>query len=154
MKKPVTAVLATLLLTGLAAGQWTFLDEEKVENEIHSQINDEREERGRKALKKDPELGMAARDHSWTMMEQWRLFHTENLLKTLRQNRPECWTFAENIAYTYSYGDEKSVAKDLTEMWMNSPPHRHYILQERFRLTGIGIVQAGPYVLATQNFCG
>lgn len=51
------------------------------------------------------------------------------------------WMVGENIAWG---GGSYATPKSIVRMWMNSPPHRHNILDARFREIGIGIARGTP----------
>ncbi|MEA2351718.1 MAG: hypothetical protein QOJ14_132 [Thermoleophilaceae bacterium] len=51
------------------------------------------------------------------------------------------WTVGENIAWG---GGSYATPRSTVEMWMNSPPHRHNILDPHFREIGIGIARGTP----------
>jgi uncharacterized protein YkwD len=51
------------------------------------------------------------------------------------------WMVGENIAWG---GGSYATPKSIVRMWMNSPPHRHNILDPRFREIGIGIARGTP----------
>lgn len=130
------------------------MDASEIERQVYRQINQERKARGIEPLEYNPDLSNEAQNHSDTMADEKRLFHTNSLLSTFRGNGVKCNYAAENVAYAYSLGrSEAQIADRLVDMWMNSPGHRRNILNDRPDQTGIGVSITGPYVLATQNFC-
>lgn len=157
MKKLAVAVLVTIAFTSMATaytGNTGELSEWRIEAEIYNNINEERTQRGLEPLRYKPGFSYEARDHSESMADQNRMFHTDGILRSLDSD--DCWSAAENVAYTYSFNkDEAEVADRLVDMWMNSPGHRYNILNEDYTYTGIGIEAGNSYQFyATQNFCG
>ncbi len=48
--------------------------------------------------------------------------------------------------------EQKDLAVDVTQGWMNSPPHKRNIMDGEFNESGIGIVYVNGYIIATQSF--
>lgn len=63
-------------------------------------------------------------------------------------------TTGENIYQFPARRDQKKLAKNLVDGWMNSPGHRANILHPGFRYLGVGIARSGDSIYATQNFGG
>ena len=63
-------------------------------------------------------------------------------------------TTGENIYQFLARRDQKKLAKNLVDGWMNSPGHRANILHSGFKYLGVGIARSGDSVYATQNFGG
>lgn len=150
-------------------------DREKVEQQIHSRINEIRTSRGLSPLDYDEELEKIAREHSEDMASRNHLSHLsfngDELQDRYRDAGYNCgiraggmiYQGAENIAKSYYetaieggeyYSDEEELAEGFVEQWMNSPGHRENILKRYWRREGIGIVMGeDDAVFATQNFC-
>jgi len=65
-------------------------------------------------------------------------------------------TVGENIMEadgTMEFGAE-AFAKAAVEGWMNSPGHRHNILNPRYSLSGVGVAKMGGQAVAAQIFFG
>lgn len=120
------------------------------ENRLVELHNEARTQRGLEPLCVNPTLTQAARAHSQDMIDKDYFAHTSPSGETLggRLKRfgytPEgyhFWKVGGNIAW--HSGPEPKPEK-MVEGWMNSPPHRHNILDEDFRQIGIGTA-AGEY---------
>ena len=115
--------------------------------ELH---NEARTQRGLEPLCVNPTLTEAARAHSKDMIEKDYFAHTSPSGGSLGERlkrfgyTPEgyrFWKVGGNIAW-HSGGELQP--ENMFEGWMNSPPHRHNILEEDFRQIGIGTA-AGEY---------
>jgi uncharacterized protein YkwD len=163
MKKRTTALIGLIAVTALLGASSASaahyrssdsLDEEEVQQRVHELINEERTSRGLEEMEYTAPLVDVADTHSEDMAENWYFGHMRGLIAKYREAGYQCFSAAENIAYTYNFqGDEDRVANQLVDMWMNSPGHRSNILSSSFEDHGIGIAAKGPYVFATQEFC-
>jgi uncharacterized protein YkwD len=147
-----------------------------VEREIHNAINDRRAERGLSQLDYDAELATIAQNHSDDMATNDFLSHTGSDGSTMedryQQAGYDCQvptgnggyaTGAENVAQTWYrteieggeyYSSAEDLAEGIVEQWMASAGHRENIVQEYWRMEGIGVtVTENNEVYATQNFC-
>ncbi len=115
--------------------------------ELH---NEARTQRGLEPLCVDPTLTEAARAHSEDMIEKDYFAHTTpgggSLGERLKRfgYTPEgyrFWKVGGNIAW---HSGAEPEPENMFEGWMNSPPHRHNILEEDFRQIGIGTA-SGEY---------
>ena len=52
------------------------------------------------------------------------------------------WMVGENLHWTTA---ERSTPADVVEAWMNSAPHRKYLLKRRFRDLGVATARGTPY---------
>jgi len=161
------------------------LDIGKIEFAIHNRINEIRQQRGLSRLKMAKKLRQAAEIHSTDMAQRGYFAHEspegEGFQARYEQAGYSCRvdtgvgneyaTGAENIAYTWAYGEvnidggpdrsyngnETKIAHGIVEWWMNSPGHRENILRDYWEYEGIGVatanVDGGVKVYATQNFC-
>ena len=116
---------------------------EALENEVIKLVNAERTKRGLSKLTTNSKMAAASDKRAKEISTKFS--HT-------RPNGKSCFTvFAEcgiktgyageNIAYNYS-----SAAKDVVNMWMNSPGHKDNILNSKFKTIGVGLyVKEGRY---------
>ena len=116
---------------------------EALENEVIKLVNAERTKRGLSKLTTNSKMAAASDKRAKEICTKFS--HT-------RPNGKSCFTvFAEygiktgyageNIAYNYS-----SAAKDVVNMWMNSPGHKDNILNSKFKTIGVGLyVKEGRY---------
>jgi uncharacterized protein YkwD len=113
-------------------------------------INAERRGHGLRALRLDPRLSKAARDHSRDMVRRRYFAHTspdglspaDRVRGTGYLRAARAWTVGENIAWAW-HGRE--TAASVMRGWMGSPPHREEILRPSFRDVGIGVVAGVPH---------
>ncbi len=113
-------------------------------------VNQERTERGLKALAADPEMTRLARKHAADMFARGYFSHISpegaNPFDRMRK---------ENVAFKAA-GENLALAQTLQIAHtglMNSPGHRANILSPRFGRVGIGILDGGIYgFMITQNF--
>ncbi len=120
------------------------------ENRLVGLHNESRTQRGLEPLCVNPTLTEAARAHSRDMIEGDYFAHATPGGATLgdRLKRfgytPEgyrFWKVGGNIAW---HSGAEPQPENMFEGWMNSPPHRHNILEEDFRQIGVGTA-AGEY---------
>jgi uncharacterized protein YkwD len=124
-------VLPVATLTVFLAPSATVDAASSAENKMRQLINQERTERGRKALAmNDPLVGIARR-HSRDMAADGRIYHNPNLGTALRFTNASGW--GENVGYGVS-------VSHLHNLFMNSAPHRKNILNGSFDRVGVGIV--------------
>ncbi len=111
--------------------------------------NQERSSRGIPALKWDASLAEAARGHALRMAQQNTLSHQfpgePDLPTREKQAGARMSAAAENIAVGPS-------AVVIHTGWMNSPPHRHNLLDPRSNSIGISVVQQGENFFAVEDF--
>lgn len=168
--------LGGLLIAGSFAmqAQETPLSTHDVEQAIHDNVNEIRDEEGLSELEYDNDLSQIANQHSEDMAANDVFSHTgsdgDDLQDRYREAGYSCRQATggrqgggENILQTYyersvSGGDEYETADELadgiTEQWMDSDEHRANILRASYRKQGIGVVVTDSgTVYATQNFC-
>ncbi|MCA9459507.1 MAG: CAP domain-containing protein [Nanoarchaeota archaeon] len=145
-----------------------------IELAVFSQINEIRRDRDFNELEWDPMLAKLARGHSFDMVENKYLNHT-NLhgdgpnerakligLKTRIETETKIYDgIGENIGFmpkgiVQDVGvliTNEDVAFAMVLQWMLSEPHKKNILDDDYRFTGVGVVYdgKGSYYL-TQNF--
>lgn len=112
-------------------------------------LNRERGKRGLSRVRGDAKLRRAATLHSRDMVRRRYFDHVTPGGQTLvhRARRVKyltarsSWFLAENIAY--GSGRRGSPAS-IVRQWMNSPPHRANILNQRVRDVGVGVAIGSP----------
>lgn len=112
-------------------------------------INVERRKHGLRALRLEPRLSKAARDHSRDMVRRRYFSHTtpdgigfaERIRGAGYLTTSRRWRVGENIAWGWRRRD---AAARIVREWMHSPPHREEILEPSFRDVGIGAVAGTP----------
>lgn len=132
---------------------------------IFNLTNIERKKRGLRSLEFDYRLKVAARQHSYEMLEENYLSHgSSNMLsKTMSQriynSGLPILKVGENIAEDVGdlipflfKRDLDSLAKRIVKGWMESPRHRKNILRPDFTHMGIGSVVRGETHKVTQDF--
>lgn len=113
-------------------------------------VNEERMQRGLKALKPDPQLTMVARKHAADMFARSYFSHLSpegsDPFDRIREEKVEFIAAGENLALAQNLNIAHTGL-------MNSPGHRANILNPKFGRLGIGIQDGGIYgIMITQNF--
>ena len=107
-------------------------------------LNDIRRDKGLRALHEDRRLSTASQRHTNAMTEHNFFAHGDFVgrIRAARYLRgARGWTVGENIAWgSWDYATPKAIVRG----WMDSPPHRHNILNRRFREIGIGLSRGAP----------
>lgn len=107
-------------------------------------LNQERRERGLKGLDANERLSLASQRHSNDMARR-NYFAHGNFVGRIKAARylqgSGSWSVGENIAWG---SGALATPKEIVNAWMNSPPHRHNILQSKFREIGIGVTRGVP----------
>lgn len=101
------------------------------ECQVLTLINRYRASRNEGKLVLSRPLGVAAADHTGDMARRKKLYHTPNLLTTVRQLGYDGTAVGENVASGYS--SPQSVVSG----WQESPGHRQNMLDGRFKAIGI-----------------
>ena len=112
-------------------------------------INDARARHAAPRLRIDPRLERAARRHARDMVVRRYFSHTspQGLSSSARIERTgwmrgrRRWTIGENIAWRTGAPDPRAIVR----RWLRSRPHRHVLLDGRFRVVGIGIAEGTPF---------
>ena len=107
--------------------------------------NDDRDQRGRAALKLDKAMSNYAYEHSRDMAQDGTLFHTEDLASVLGDRD---WSMG---------GENVGVASTLTDMqaaFMDSKAHRKNILQSGFDHAAVGVFESDGDFWVTVIFYG
>jgi uncharacterized protein YkwD len=107
-------------------------------------LNDQRRAHGVRALRENDRLDKASVGYARRMASQ-NIFEHGDFVGRIRASSylsgAGSWRVGENIAWgTGSYGTPAGIVK----MWMNSPGHRHNILEPGFRDIGLGIARGVP----------
>jgi uncharacterized protein YkwD len=115
-------------------------------------MNRERRRRGLRPVRMNPSLTRAAQTHSRAMVRDRFFAHvgpgraatlTSRLRAARYIPRRGAWAVGENIGFgTGVLGSPLAMHR----AWMHSTPHRHDILQPRFREAGFGIYRGAPYM--------
>lgn len=126
-----------------------------IEEQVFQAINRIREEHHLLPLSAAKDLGAIARLHSQDMAVRAYFSHVspegDSLRTRITRNGITNWNrIAENIAMNYGYGDPVSIA---VKGWLESPGHRHNIMDENLTETGIGVaMDAKGRIYLTQLF--
>src|SRR5207249_9505884 len=107
--------------------------------------NDSRTQHGRHPLKFDRRVSHYAQHHSgW--MSRHGLIHTRDVASKLRGVHWHTW--GENI------GESPTTLEALQRAFMESPPHRHNLLNRAFDHVAIGVVHVRGVYWVTVIFYG
>jgi uncharacterized protein YkwD len=95
-------------------------------------------------------LSEAAERHASDMKRRHYFSHTsrdgtdfvQRIRRTGYFRRTSSWFVGENLAW--GAGQHRSSPRGIVAAWMGSPPHRHNILDSRFREIGVGVVEGAP----------
>lgn len=116
---------------------------------LFDSANQNRTSRGIAALKWDALLAEAAREHALRMAQRNTLSHQfpgePDVATREEQAGARISVAAENVAIGPS-------AAAIHAGWMNSPPHRHNLLDPRLNSVGIAVVQRGRDLFAVEDF--
>lgn len=112
-------------------------------------LNKERTKRGLKKLRSQSTLGKVARSYAKKMVRDRFFDHVSpggstmvgRIKSTAYLSSARAWSVGENIAW--GAGMQATPAA-IMEAWMDSPGHRHNILDRGFREIGIGIITGVP----------
>jgi uncharacterized protein YkwD len=169
-----TVVVSLANDTAADATNEETLNESTVQQLVHEEVNDRRENHGASPLEYSDELEAVARSHATDMLERGYFSHDApngSGLQERYNRRGIACRGGENIAKTYAkitvvtengskyYETNEGLARGIVNQWMNSTGHRENILRPSFNAEGIGIRIAeaddgeGLVVYAVQNFC-
>lgn len=132
------------------------IDVNALENAIHQEINNQREQNGLKPLSYDQKLATIARNHSQDMALNNYFDHIspngKGLLDRYREGQYPCFALSgENIQQNFA--DQSDLSNSIVDSWMNSPEHRDNLLSDNFYVEGIGVYQQDNNVFITDDFC-
>jgi uncharacterized protein YkwD len=120
-----------------------------VEQATRCLVNMARRRRGRRPLRRNARLALAATRHARDMAERNYFSHDSrdgtSFLDRIRRTdylpAHGAWTVGENLAW----GSERlATPKAILHAWMHSPAHRANILSRDYREIGIGVVVGAP----------
>lgn len=125
----------------------------ELENNSFLLVNMERSDESVPPTRSDPDLSAIARQHSVQMRDEGFFSHTspdgQGLLDRLQEAGYPFSFAGENLAKVSNSGNPVLYAHTLL---MQNPDHRHNILDERFKVLGVGIATRGDTVWITQIF--
>lgn len=120
-------------------------------------LNNERTSRGLARLSANGQLGKVATSYSANMVRHEFFDHVSPTGSTLNtrvrgatsylRSSVRSWALGENLAWGSGV---RATPKQIHRSWMNSPAHRHNILDRRFRHVGIGIATGAPADVGSQ----
>jgi uncharacterized protein YkwD len=107
-------------------------------------LNEQRRANGVRSLRENRQLDLASVRHAKDMARRHYFAHGDfvgRIRATNYLSGARSWSVGENIAWgAGSYATPAGIVR----MWMNSPPHRHNILNGGFHEIGIGIARGTP----------
>ncbi len=156
------------------------IDIPKLEMEIHSLINTERQINNLPPLEYDTKLGEIARNHSYDMAthnyfnhynlkgqgpterakaagyscyKNFGSYYTDGIAENIFQN----WLYSSTTYYggiaAHNWNTQEELASSTVNGWMNSIGHRQNILNRNYSKEGIGVaIFSDDKVLITQDF--
>lgn len=144
------------------------LDEDVVEDQVQSQVNEIRADSSLIVLEHDRQLDQQSELHTSRMAENDVLSH--QIARSTAQDRlgtAGCAYGSENIVQSWQFEDieipdgetitthnEEELAKALVATWMSSEGHRQNILNSDWRDTAVSVeIRDDDKVYATQMFC-
>lgn len=140
-------VIMPLML--LPASSFSQSDHADAVQELFAAANHERAAQGLPALKQEPALARAARQHAERMAREGALSHQfpnePDLASRLAQAGARFTSAAENIAYGPS-------AAVIQESWMKSPAHRANLLDKDSNSIGIAVSEGDGLLFAVEDF--
>ena len=109
-------------------------------------LNEERAGRGLPRLRSQGQLEQAAETHARDMVRRRYFSHTtpEGTVFSTRlraYTRGFRWAVGETLAWGRM---SRSTPAAIVRAWLNSPPHRRVVLDERYREIGIGVAHGLP----------
>lgn len=145
-------LLLLVVLTSSALAQ------SALELEVLQRTNQERVQRGLRALQWDNVAQKAAFGHAQDMLRRnfFEHINPEGHNAAWRMLQAGVWdvTTGENLAsFTGDYRDAELPGRSVNG-WMNSPSHRLNMLQPEFTHLGVAFVRQGKQVMVVQNFVG
>ena len=119
-------------------------------------VNNERTDRGLRALQPQSQLTSAADKHSNEMSRLGYFTHasadgspfTHPIVASGYLRHARAWLVGQNLAWG---SDALGTPQNITTAWMDSPGHRANILNRRFRDTGVGAAWGSPTNSQTIN---
>lgn len=140
----LAVLVSSLLVAGPLATERADAVGRKVAT-MRTLINQERANQGQGRLRYNRKLSKLARRHTNVMADRGDLHHNPNLAS---QASRLSWTIlGENVGVGNS-------VETLHRAFMDSPPHRHNVLEGRYRRVGIGTKVVGGRLWVTIVFSG
>jgi uncharacterized protein YkwD len=150
---PIVAVLALMLASAAPASAGTCAGANSdpattnmkvVKRATLCLLNQQRHRYGLRSLKSNGRLSLASQRHANDMTRR-KYFEHGNFVGRIKSARylqgASSWTVGENIAWG---SGELATPKAIVRAWMNSPGHRHNILNRKFREIGLGVARGVP----------
>jgi uncharacterized protein YkwD len=111
-------------------------------------VNEVREAAGAPRLRLDPRLSRAAARHSRDMVRKHYFSHSspaglspsDRIARSGWMSGRTRWAVGEVLAWRVGRARPDAVVR----AWLRSPPHRHVLLNRRYRVVGIGIAGGTP----------
>lgn len=157
-KTILTGILALCLVGGVApmtaqaAGKSSPNDKVDSAQTIFDLVNNFRASKGLNKLKSHPGIDKVAYDWAKKMSDSHKMVHNPNVGKQY----PKGWrSWGENIAYTCGGGTSIDFkAKQLHDMWLDSPGHYRNIVNPKWNVLGVGTYYnaKNDCLWAVQNF--
>lgn len=147
------------------------LDADEVEELVHQEVNEVREEYGLSGLGYDEELAEIARGHSRDMAEHEYVGHVDSegrdQTDRAREEGYSCSKethtgvgenahaapFRERILWHGYISSEEELAELIVEGWVESEGHYRNLVEENYSRHGIGVVEGEKLVYVTQKLC-
>jgi hypothetical protein len=142
-------LLSLALLAAGVAAQGQVVSDSEAETRIFNELNRSREEVGKSALKLDPKLTQAARNHTELLVKHQSLSHQFPSEPSLTERLRAAGVFFTDAAENVGLNSELS---DVNNMFLRSPGHRANMLNAVYDAVGIGVVQSGRDFWVTEDF--
>jgi uncharacterized protein YkwD len=111
-------------------------------------VNAERTRRGLRSVRRDGDLGRAARRQAADMVRRGYFAHVTpggstlgDRLRTAGYGAGEDWRAGEALGWGTG---SRSTPGALVDEWLASPPHRRILLDQRHRELGVGVASGAP----------
>jgi uncharacterized protein YkwD len=111
-------------------------------------INAERTSRGLRALRRDGDLGQAARGHASDMVRRTYFSHVTpggadlgDRIRSAGYGHGNGWKAGEALGWGTG---SRATPAALMDEWLASPPHRHILLDASYRELGVGVTPGAP----------
>jgi len=151
-----------LLLLGIVIAFWAGLQAASItirdfERQIWQLTNQERAKEGLPALQYDEGLADLARYHSRNMLNFGFFAHKDPFGDMVEDRKRKYYpqlvvsSIGENLARFFNTAKVYTPA-EFVQGWMNSPEHRKNMLDKDYTHLGVGVVNYGDRLIATQNF--
>lgn len=143
---------ALILLSVIAPATAPDVDADKLEAEIHAEINEQRVAEGLPPIDHSETISDYASEYSQRMAQNDFFAHEPPSGPPKKQAL--CSPSGENLQiYPDTKGNESEIAEEIVSEWMESDGHRKNILYPQWHSEGIGVHVDGK-IIVTQRFCG